>query len=228
VVSNLSSSRAGAICSNPSAREALDRFIARVKAVANAPHPIVIRVSEASAVNAFAVPGGQIILLSGLIASTEAPEELTGIVAHEIAHFVRRDPARGMIRSMAVGAVAGLVFGDALTFSTLGVLAASLLRTSYSRDVETKTNMLAFEILAAANMDTKGFATFFERPQKEEGEHSKGVTAHLSTHPPSEQRTALAPAASKPGLSKPALSSKAWRDIKRDCGSRDATSTRLP
>jgi Zn-dependent protease with chaperone function len=228
VVNNLSSSRAGAICSNSSGREALDGLIARLEAVANAPHPIIIRVSEAPAVNAFAVPGGQIILLSGLIAFTETPEELAGVVAHEIAHVVRRDPARGMIRSMAVGAVAGLVFGDALTFSTLGVLAASLLQTSYSRDVETKTDMLAFEILAAANMDTKGFATFFERLQKKEGEDSKGVMAYLSTHPPSEQRAALARAASKPGLSNPALPSEAWRDIKRDCGPRDTTRARLP
>lgn len=228
VARNLAPSQTETICQNSLGREALDGLIARLEAAANAPHPILIRVSESPAVNAFAAPGGQIILLSGLIGFTDTAEELAGVLAHEIAHVVRRDPARGMIRSMAVGAVAGLLFGDALTFSTLGVLAASLLQTSYSREVEIKTDMLAFEILAAASMDTKGFATFFERLQKAHGDYSKSVMAYLDTHPPVAERAALARAASKPGLARPVLPSEAWRAIKLDCGLRDPNRARLP
>lgn len=222
VARNLTHSKTDTICSDSPGREALDGLVARLEAAANAPHPIVIRVLEAPAVNAFAVPGGQIILPSGLIDFTETPEELAGVLAHEIAHIVRRDPTRGMIRSMALGAVAGLFFGDAVTFSTLGVLAASLLQTSYSRDVETKTDILAFEILAGASMDTNGFAKFFERLQKAESDHSTGIMAYLSTHPPSAERAALARAVSGPRLRKPALSLEAWQAIKRDCGSGNA------
>jgi Zn-dependent protease with chaperone function len=228
VASNLAPSQAGTTCQNSLGREALDGLIARLEAAAKAPHPIVIRISEAPAVNAFAVPGGQIILLAGLIGFTETAEELAGVLAHEIAHVVRRDPARGMIRSMAVGAVSGLLFGDALTFSTLGVLAASLLQTSYSRDVETKTDMLAFEILAKAKIDTKGFATFLERLQKAEGDRSTGAMAYLSTHPPTAARAALAHAAPQPAFVKPALPLEAWLAIKRDCGQGSAVGVRLP
>ena len=228
VARNLAPSQAEAICQNSSGRAALDGLVTRLEAAANAPHPILIRVSESPVVNAFAAPGGQIILLSGLIGFTETAEELAGVLAHEIAHVMRRDPARGMIRSMAAGAVAGLLFGDALTFSTLGVLAASLLQTSYSREVEIKTDMLAFEVLADANMDTKGFADFLERLQKAEGDGPKGIMAYLATHPPSAERAALARAASKPGLAMPALPSEAWRAIKLDCGPRDPIRSRLP
>jgi Zn-dependent protease with chaperone function len=228
VARNLAPSQVEATCQNSVGREALDRLIARLEAAAKAPHPIIIRISEAPAVNAFAVPGGQIILLAGLIGFTETAEELAGVLAHEIAHVVRRDPARGMIRSMAVGAVSGLLFGDALTFSTLGVLAASLLQTSYSRDVETKTDMLAFEILAEAKMDTKGFARFLERLQKAEGDRSTGAMAYLSTHPPTAARAALAHAAPQPAFVKPALPLEAWLAIKRDCGQGSAVGVRLP
>ena len=228
VARNLAPSQVEATCQNSVGREALDGLIARLEAAAKAPHPIIIRISEAPAVNAFAVPGGQIILLAGLIGFTETAEELAGVLAHEIAHVVRRDPARGMIRSMAVGAVSGLLFGDALTFSTLGVLAASLLQTSYSRDVETKTDMLAFEILAEAKMDTKGFARFLERLQKAEGDRSTGAMAYLSTHPPTAARAALAHAAPQPAFVKPALPLEAWLAIKRDCGQGSAVGVRLP
>jgi len=88
--------------------------------------------------------------------------------------------------------------------------------------------MLAFEILAKAKIDTKGFATFLERLQKAEGDRSTGAMAYLSTHPPTAERAALARAASQPNFVKPALPLEAWRAIKRDCGQGSDVGVRLP
>lgn len=207
------------MCVGSDGRAALDGLIARIAAASGTPYPIVARVLRTSDVNAFAMPGGQIAILSGLIDFADAPEEIAGVLAHEIAHIERRDPARGMVRSMAVGAIAGLLFGDAVFFSTLGAMFSTVVGATYTREAEAETDARAFEILRAAAIDPGGIGVFFEKLEKRERSPT-GWLAYLSTHPPSAERARLARDAPKSAGLRPALEVEAWRALKRDCGTR--------
>jgi beta-barrel assembly-enhancing protease len=207
-------------CVGTSGRDALNGLIARIAAASDTPHPIVPRVVRTANVNAFAMPGGQIAILSGLIDFADTPEELAGVIAHEIAHIERRDPARGMVRSMAVGAVAGLLFGDAMFFSTLGAVFSTVVDATHTREAEAATDARAFEILRAASIDSAGIGIFFAKLEKREGGSPTGLLAYLSTHPPSAERARLALAAPKPSDMRPALDPAVWQMVKRSCGTR--------
>ena len=61
--------------------------------------PITVRVIPEKTVNAFAAPGGQVVLFSGLIEKAESPEEVAGVMAHEIAHAIERHPMQTMPRA---------------------------------------------------------------------------------------------------------------------------------
>jgi beta-barrel assembly-enhancing protease len=209
-------------CVESGGRNALNFLIARIAAASDTPHPIVARVVRTANVNAFAMPGGQIAVLSGLIDFVDTPEELAGVIAHEIAHIERRDPARGMVRSMAVGAVAGLLFGDAVFFSTLGAVFSTLVDANYTREAEAETDARAFDILRAAAIDPAGLAVFFEKLEKREGGSPEGLLAYLSTHPPSLERARLARGAPKPAGMRPALAPEVWNLVKLDCGTKGA------
>lgn len=163
IASSLASDRRADMCERTLGRADLNNLILRLEAAAASPHPIMPRVLRSPEVNAFAMPGGQIAILSGLIDFVETPGELAGVIAHEIAHIERRDPARGMARSIAVGALAGLLFGDAVFFSTLGAMFSTLVGASYSREAEAETDARAFDILRKAGIDPAGLGVFFER-----------------------------------------------------------------
>jgi Zn-dependent protease with chaperone function len=216
-----STARGGRVehCLDTYGRNALNGLIARIERAADPPHPIVARVLRTADVNAYAMPGGQIAVLSGLIDFVETPEELAGVIAHEIAHVERRDPARGMVRSLAVGAIAGLIFGDPVFFSTLGALFSGFVGASYSREAEAETDARALEILRDAGIDPAALGVFFERLEKRETSPG-GVLAYLSTHPQSPERARLAQAAPKPAGLRPALDANDWFMVKRSCGTR--------
>ena len=86
-------------------------------------------------VNAFAVPGGDIVVYRGLLEATRSPEELAGVLAHEVQHVALRHSLKGMIRSAGLAMLWALIAGD--PSSTLfGRAGEQLLTLKLSRDAE--------------------------------------------------------------------------------------------
>ena len=177
------------------------------------PHPPVLRVVGASAANAYALPGGQVLLFSGMIDFAASPDELAGVLAHEIAHVAHRDPVRAVIRSAALGALAGTLDGDRGLAAGLSTFGAHLLGLSYSRAAEALADARAAEILARAGLAADGLAHLFARLAARAGADAAAVPAYLSTHPPMSARARLtaSPASS------PALATADWQALRRDC-----------
>lgn len=134
--------------------------------------------------NAFAMPGGFIVVHTGLINATKRPEELAGVLAHEVQHVEQRHSLEGMVKNLGLQAVWALVTGD-LGGTLAGKAAMQLTSLKFSRDAETEADDKGFDALVQHGIDPSGMPDFF----KTMGEKAADApAAFLSTHPLSEER----------------------------------------
>ncbi len=148
--------------------------------------------------NAFAAPGGVVVVYSGLLKGTDSPEEAAGVIAHEVAHAELRHGLQGMVKSMGLRAGAALLLGD-WSGAVLSEATASLLEMKFSREAETEADAEGLRRMVAAKINPEGMARFMDKLAAQ----SQGGTppALLSTHPASTERAATlrALAAQHPG-----------------------------
>ena len=146
------------------------------------------RVVESSVANAFALPGGPIVVYTGLLREAESPEQLAAVLAHEMAHVTRRHGMQRIAQSLGVVAAIQLLFGDV---SGVMAIALELLRdgaiNSYSRDQEREADFDGLERLRRAHFDPGALADFFALLQKRGGELPSALS-WLGTHPELQQR----------------------------------------
>ncbi|AOP34708.1 hypothetical protein A0128_13105 [Leptospira tipperaryensis] len=128
-----------------------------------------IHVLRSADINAFALPGGKIYILSGLIQESKTPEEIAAILAHEISHVDERHGIRQLIRLLGISIVIklaiGLGFDDIGSLETITEIVNTLTILRYSREFEEEADTNAFEILKKSGVGVKGFIDFFEREE---------------------------------------------------------------
>jgi predicted Zn-dependent protease len=167
------------------------RLIPKVGAL---PYQVQVLVVDSPVVT---MPGGLIVVYSGLARRMESPEEMAAILAHELGHVVHRDSLTLIARQLGIAAL--------LTILTGGRgenLAQSALRTlvtrHYSRGAEDSADAFAEELLPRAGMDPAAFAFALARLKKREGGDTPALLQYLDPHSAIEQRIARARAAAKP------------------------------
>lgn len=122
--------------------------------------------SEALGANAFALPGGQIVVTDALVEMLDdQPDAVMGVLAHELGHVEHRHGLDLMFRSSMLSALVGLVVGDASTFLT--TIPLTLTTQGYSRDAEREADAHAAQMLHDAGISPAVMASFFERIQHE-------------------------------------------------------------
>lgn len=147
-----------------------------------------------SNINAFATPGGIIVVNSGLIMLTESEAELASVVSHEIGHVVQRHIARsiegskGSAIATGVGLLASILaglynpqVGSAALYSTLGASAQSQL--AFSRKDEQEADRVGLQLMAEARFDPQGMPTFFTKLYKFSESNSSLALEFVSSHP---------------------------------------------
>lgn len=138
--------------------------------------------------NAFALPGGHIVVNAGLILTADNAEEVAGVIAHEAAHASLRHGLQSIIGRLGTGALIRLMAGDAAGISTVLMDGGGyLLNQKYSRDFERQADEKAWQYLTAANVNPAGLVTFFEKLKALEGKGA-ATPAILSTHPATADR----------------------------------------
>ena len=170
--------------SSGAAREAVNAIGARL--TKGSKFTYEFHVAEDTSLNAFAFPGGVIVVNTGLIAATSRPEELAGVLAHEVQHVELRHSIRGMVKDLGLRGLFAFATGD-LGGSLLGEAAVGLTSLKFSRDDESQADQAAFEALMAAEIDPSGLPAFFEIMRKQ---GSDAPAAFVSTHPSSADREA--------------------------------------
>lgn len=141
-------------------------------------------VAEDPAINAFAVPGGYIVVNTGLIQAADSAEEVAGVLAHEVQHIERRHTLKNMAHSLGLRAALSLALGD-IGGGALGETAANLSELKFSRDLESESDRLGLLALKHAGIAPQGMVSFFDKLRKQEG---AAPPALLSSHPASEER----------------------------------------
>jgi beta-barrel assembly-enhancing protease len=138
--------------------------------------------------NAFAIPGGHMALHTGLLEMAKTPEQVAGVIAHEISHVTQRHSLRNMMQSAGLSMVFGVLLGSP-DLASLAGMAEELQALSYSRDMEREADDVGWNYLLKAEINPRGMVEFFELLAKEEGV-SGNMPALLSTHPATAERIA--------------------------------------
>jgi predicted Zn-dependent protease len=185
------------------------------------PSPYTFRVSVVNRplVNALAVPGGYVVVFRGLLERTATPEEMAGVMAHELQHVLHRHATRAVIQDASTGLLLMALIGDVTGPLAYGLQTARTLGDlRYSRRAEEEADTEGMKMMLAARLDPAGMITFFERIQREEGAAPRALT-YLSTHPLTADRLPRlqAMAATWTGTPEPLLAGDRWADLAKRC-----------
>ena len=143
-------------------------------------------VVQDAAINAFALPGGIVVVNTGLINATSRPEELAGVLAHEVQHVEQRHSLQGMVKNLGLRAVWALVTGD-LGGSLASQTVLQLTSLKFSRDAESAADDKGFDSLVTHGIDPSGMPAFFNTMSKQAAD---APATFISTHPLSKDREA--------------------------------------
>lgn len=205
-------------CHGEAGNAALQDLMARLAATVEKPTPVNLRVVHSGMINAFAAPGGHLVVMRGLIDFVETPSELVGVLAHEYAHARGSHPESGLVQAIAGSVLTQVVLGGSGDVANqIGFVGGYLLDLSHSRDVEAAADSMGLEMLSAAGLRTDGLALLFERLDSMSEIDGIELPAMLSSHPPSEARAAASKVA--PGGRDPGLTNTQWEAVQAMCAS---------
>ncbi|HEV8157718.1 MAG TPA: M48 family metalloprotease [Pyrinomonadaceae bacterium] len=146
------------------------------------------QVVNARDINAFALPGGPMYVNRGMIEAAKSEGEMAGVMAHEIAHIaLRHGTSQATKQSNPLNQIGtiGLILGGAILGgeqgAQLGAVGAQAIMTKYSRDYESKADILGAQIMANAGYDPRDLANMFRTIERESG--GSRAPEWLSSHP---------------------------------------------
>jgi beta-barrel assembly-enhancing protease len=150
-------------------------------------YPIRVTLVRSKVVNAYALPGGQVVVYSGILDKIKTPEALAALLAHESVHVNERHSLRSMLRSAAHGIIISVIFSDASGISGAVVSNADALNgLRYSRSLESEADRKAMDILLANGVKFEGMRQLMKTLQ-DEGD-MPGSLSFLSSHPLTRER----------------------------------------
>lgn len=210
----------GKRCVEPGGVAVLDALVATLLApLAKSPYAFRVVVVNEPLVNAFAAPGGHIVLFRGLLEKTRTPQELAGVLAHELQHILHRHGTRALLQHASIGLLFAAVTGDTRTATGSGLEGARLLGLlRYSRQHEDEADEAALRMLLAAGIDPGGMLAFFQA-LLEEGREVPAYLTYVSTHPRTADRIEKLKGRLNPSQhsSNILLQENDWRILRRIC-----------
>lgn len=171
-------------CTDKTRTRVIDEIITVLTApLPTSPFTIRVIVVNDSTINAFAVPGGYIVLYRGLLEKTQTAEELAGVLAHELQHIFKHHVTQALIQHVSTGLLLAAITGDTSRATAYGLESARLLGIlRYSRQSEEEADAAGMRMLLESGIDPKGMIAFYELLTKSTSETSS-ILKYLSTHP---------------------------------------------
>ncbi|MDH4187398.1 MAG: M48 family metallopeptidase [Nitrospira sp.] len=153
--------------------------------IPNNPYKFEVTVVKSDVINAFALPGGYVVVFTGLMKKAESGEEVAGVLSHELNHVLQRHGIERIVKSLGVMTVVAIVLGDQQGLvGMMKQLSVELLTLKFGREQETEADVTGLLLLQRAKIDPSGMIKFFERLS----EKDEGRMEWLSTHPMSTAR----------------------------------------
>ena len=134
--------------------------------------------------NAFAFPGGPILITDDLVRVLGDDDRILAVIAHELGHVEERHGLRQVLRAGGMFLVASLVLGgDDSLMEELAAVATSTATAGYSRDFERDADAFAGRLLESTGRSAGDLADALEALMEDCGKPCEGEESWLSTHP---------------------------------------------
>jgi predicted Zn-dependent protease len=208
----------GKSCNATAGQKAFDKLVGTLREAGGLNASVVSSVLATPIPNAIALPGGQVLLFSGLLDKAENPDEIAGVLAHELGHLKHRDNLRNMIHDGSTSFLIGLLFGD-VTGSGAAIFAArTLMSSSYSRDVEQSADTFAIDLMQQLGRPTRPMGELLFRVTGKQGDSGLSI---LASHPLTEDRLKRMSEVRQTSDGPPLLTPQEWTALKAVCASKD-------
>ena len=153
--------------------------------IPNNPYKFEVTVVKSDVVNAFALPGGHVVVFTGLMKKADSGEEVAGVMSHELNHVLQRHGLERVVKSLGLMTAVTIVLGDQQGLvGMMKQVGVELLTLKFGREQETEADVKGLQLLQRAKIDPSGMIKFFERLS----EKDEGRMEWLSTHPMSTAR----------------------------------------
>ncbi len=217
VADQMAQSFPGGKCDDAELKKQLETVLASLDDAAR-PHPYIFRIHIVNnkMVNAFAAPGGHIIIFTGLIEKTARSEELAGVLAHEMQHVLKRHATKALFQQLSAYMLLSVVTGG--NVSGVAQIADSVIQTTYSRASEREADEAGQTLLIKAGIDPSGLTDFLKKLDKE-GAAVPGILRYVSSHPLTDERLNYleAGARDKGVAAAPLLPDADWKKLAAAC-----------
>lgn len=149
------------------------------------PYTFELTVVKSDVVNAFALPGGYIVVFTGLMKKAEKADEVAGVLAHELNHVMQRHGLERIVKQLGFVAVVSILLGDQQGLGgVMKQLGTELMTLKFGRAQETEADLTGLQLLHRAKINPNGMITFFQRL----AEKDDGRVEWFATHPMSSAR----------------------------------------
>ncbi|SPP64768.1 M48 family metallopeptidase [Nitrospira lenta] len=149
------------------------------------PYKFQVTVVKSDVVNAFALPGGYVVVFTGLMKKADSGEEVAGVLGHELNHVLQRHGMERIVKSLGVMTVVAIIVGDQQgLIGLMRQVGVELLTLKFDRAQEMEADLTGLQLVYRAKIDPRGMITFFEKLS----EKDEGRIEWFSTHPMSRAR----------------------------------------
>ena len=196
-------------CADPAGNAALDALVRRID-----PYDprLEVHVVKIPVVNAVTLPGGRIVIFDGLLAAAQSPDEVAGVIGHEIGHVRHHDVMESLLRQLGLSVLLGGMEGH------VGGYTDALLATAYSRGAEANADGYAITLMNEAKVSPLPTAAFFDRLGGGKAAKAERMFSYLASHPVSADRALrFKRAMAKDVAYAPALDAGQWQALKSVC-----------
>ena len=203
-------------CTGAQGQQAFAAMMEKLQQAGGIELPIAAEVLSSRVPNAFALPGGRIYLLDGLLDKARSVDEVAGVLAHELGHIHHRDHLRQLIKNGGTSFLVGLLFGDITGASAVIFAGRSLLEASYSREAEQDADAFAIGIMRKLGRSPRPLGELLVRMRESNERWEKAMTL-MSSHPLTADRLAAMTRGDRPNAGPEILSGAEWSALKAIC-----------
>jgi Zn-dependent protease with chaperone function len=203
----------GTTAGSRAGRVAFDRLVGRLEIAAGLRQPLRATVIRRPEANAITLPGGYIYVFQGLIARADSPDELAGVIAHEMGHVVNRDGTRAVLQTAGLSFLFGMLLGDFGGGGAVVVAVRTVLQSSYSREAEAAADLYGARLVAKIGGDPQALGAILVRIAGRPGP----LANILLDHPEARQRAAAIAVLERPATPAALLDRSEWLAMKQIC-----------